>query len=809
MVAGRVLSIAALPAMLLGFTSSAATTSLPPGFTDSLVVAAPAPTALAFTPDGRLLITTQPGVLRVFADGALVTQPALDLSAKLCSNSERGLLGVVADPGFTTNHFIYVYYTFKKFGSCPTNASDDPVNRVSRFTLADDNTVDPASEVVLIDNIPSPGGNHNGGDLKFGSDGYLYVSVGDGGCDYAGDSGCAGSNDAARDRNVLLGKVLRITADGGIPSTNPFQGSDSARCNIAGVTDPGKVCQETFAWGLRNPFRMAFDPNSSATRFYVDDVGQNAWEEIDSGAAGADYGWNLREGHCANGSTTDCGTPPAGMTNPIFDYGHGDGCGSITGGAFVPSGVWPAPYDGSYLFSDYVCGKIFRLVPAGGGTYTREDFDTGLGGSSAVTLLFGPDGALYYTTYAQGGQVRRISLNAPGNNAPTAAIAADPTSGVAPLTVTFDGTGSSDPDPGDSLTYVWNFGDGSAAVETTTSTTTHTYTVADTYTATLAVRDDHGSTSPPVETRIVVGTTANTPPVATIVSPAADLLFSVGQTLVLNATATDAEDGALPDTALSWTVLLHHNTHTHPYLSPTSGNDITIKAPAPEDLAATKTSYLEINLTVTDSQGLTTTVTRLVYPHLVDVTFATDPPGLTLDVNDVTVTGPETVTSWAGYVLAVSAPTPQSAGGQSWGFSSWSDAGLRAHTIVTPASPAVYTATFLAAPMSVVAPTVFGVARVGAILSANVGEWTGSTPLKFSLQWQRCVRGATGCVDIPDATSPTYPLVDGDVGLTIRVAVTATNDVGSETATSDPTARVKHACSGPGCVSAPVVIIRR
>jgi glucose/arabinose dehydrogenase/PKD repeat protein len=799
----RFMFLVAGAAIVLVLSSGAAATSLPTGFNDSLVVAAPAPTALAFTPDGRLLIATQPGALRVFTGGALLPQPALDLSAKLCSNSERGLLGVAVDPNFASNHFIYVYYTFKKFTGCPTNASDEPVNRVSRFMLADNNVVDPATETVLIDNIPSPGGNHNGGDLQFGKDGFLYVGVGDGGCDYASDSGCAGSNDAARDRNVLVGKVLRITADGGIPSTNPFQGPDSARCNVTGITDPGKVCQETFAWGLRNPFRLAFDPNASETAFYINDVGQNTWEEIDVGLAAADYGWNVREGHCARGSTTDCGAPPAGMTNPIFDYGHADGCASITGGAFVPSGVWPAPYGGSYLFSDYVCGKIFRLVPAGGGTFTRADFATDLGASSAVTLLFGPDGALYYTTYAGGGQVRRIAPSAPSNNAPTAAIAANPTTGVAPLEVAFDGSGSRDPDPGDSLTYIWNFGDGTAVAETTSSSTSHTYTVSGTFRATLTVRDSHGATSAAAETRIEVGTTANTPPVATIVSPSADLLFSVGQALVLRATATDAEDGALPDTALRWTVLVHHNTHTHPYLSPTSGNDVTVAAPAPEDLAATETSHLEVVLDVTDSHGLTTTVRRLVFPHLVDVTFVTDPAGLELGVNDVTVTGPQTVTSWEGYVLAVSARTPQTAGGQSWVFSSWSDAGLRDHAITTPASPAVYTATFVASPANVSAPSVLGIARAGAMLSADGGAWTGSAPLFFEFRWQRCDRAGADCVDIPETTSATYELADADVGSTIRVVVTATNVVGSDSASSEPTERVKHACSGPGCVSAP------
>jgi glucose/arabinose dehydrogenase len=159
---------------------------------------------------------------------------------------------------------------------------------VARYTLSGNDAA--KFDKVLIDNIPSPAGNHNAGDLHFGKDGYLYVSVGDGGCDYANDSGCAGQNDAARDQNVLLGKILRITREGDIPATNPYRGTDSARCNTTGRTGAGKKCQETFAWGLRNPFRMAFDPNASHTRFFINDVGQNAREEIDQGKAGADYG---------------------------------------------------------------------------------------------------------------------------------------------------------------------------------------------------------------------------------------------------------------------------------------------------------------------------------------------------------------------------------------------------------------------------------------------------------------------------------------------------------------------------------------
>lgn len=226
---------------------------LPPDFSDALVTNLDNPTALAFTPDGRLLIAQQTGQLRVYAGGALLATPALDLTVgdKICNdtNTERGLLGVAIDPQFSTNHAIYLYYTFKKFGVCPAGDPTNPnipVNRVSRYTLGDNNLA--TGEQILIDNILSPNGNHNGGDLHFGQDGYLYVSIGDGGADYNGDSGAAGDNDATRDQFILLGKVLRITRDGGIPADNPFQGADSGRCNLDGRTTKAK-CQETFAWG--------------------------------------------------------------------------------------------------------------------------------------------------------------------------------------------------------------------------------------------------------------------------------------------------------------------------------------------------------------------------------------------------------------------------------------------------------------------------------------------------------------------------------------------------------------------------------
>ncbi|MEO8586794.1 MAG: PQQ-dependent sugar dehydrogenase, partial [Acidobacteriota bacterium] len=206
--------------------------TLPPGFGDALVATVGAPTALAFTPDGRLLVTTQGGALRVVANGLLLTTPALSLGSAVCSNGERGLLGVAVDPAFAANHYVYLYYTFNKNAAgCPTSNATSPVERISRFTLdvPTANVIAPATELVLLDGALNFAGNHNGGQLRVGPDGYLYAGIGDGGCDYANDSGCAGANDASRDRNILNGKIVRIAPDGSVPPTNPFLGAGTAR----------------------------------------------------------------------------------------------------------------------------------------------------------------------------------------------------------------------------------------------------------------------------------------------------------------------------------------------------------------------------------------------------------------------------------------------------------------------------------------------------------------------------------------------------------------------------------------------------
>ena len=660
--------------------------SVPPGFADQHVATLVRTTALAFTPDGRLLSPGKDGPLYLIRPGGTPVV-ALDISARVCFDSERGVLGVAVDPLFAQNRFIYLYYTYKKFGTCPRNTASAPVNRISRFVLADTDVIDPASEVVLVDNIPSPDGIHNAGDLGFGADGHLYASVGDGGCDFRGDSGCSLLNDASRDLGGLSGKILRIARDGTSPADNPYAGGTGpgVPCRLTGSTNVNKRCTEIYASGLRNPFRFAMDPDGP--RININDVGAAKWEEVDRLAAGADFGWNVREGPCVRDSRTNCGAPPAGMTNPIHWYDHTTGCTSITAGAFVPAGVWPSPYDGKYLYGDSVCGDLFELSEAG----DAQQFGGDLG--PLIDAAFGPHGAtqaLYYIAWGEypNDQIRRISYVGSGNRSPEAVADGAPRAGSVPLTVQFSGEGSSDADD-DPLTYTWDFGDGSPTQ--TGMQVSHTFTQSGTFTATLTVTDGNGGEGT-ATVRVRPGSEA---PAVTIESPAAGRLFTVGETIALTGSATDPEDGPLGPEALSWRAIRHHDTHTHPLLPPTPGDPpVELQGPAPEDIHATGNSYIEIFLTATDSDGLTTTVARDLRPRLVDLTFETDPAGLALEVAGSPVTGPTTVTSWEAWQIPVVAADQTDPQGGGVTFVSWSDGGAAAHDITTPPTAATYTARF-------------------------------------------------------------------------------------------------------------------
>ena len=411
------------------------------GFQQTLVTGGlSAPTAMEFAPDGRLFVAEQSGHLRVIKNGVLL--PADFVTLDVESNSERGLLGVAFDPNFAANRFVYVYYT---------RSTPSPIkNRVSRFTAhaANPDVARPNSEVVILDDIASDAGNHNGGAIHFGLDGKLYVAVGDGGA----------NSSNSQSLGTLSGKLLRINSNGSVPSDNPFVGTPGARGEI-------------WALGLRNPYTFAIDPQTGTIN--INDVGQSMWEEVNRGARGANYGWPTCEGVCSN----------PGFTNPIHTYGHDVG-DAITGGTFYRMNQFPAEYNGSYFFSDYLGGFIKRL----NGTNQVSDFWNPQNGP--VDLKVGPDGALYYLSIFAGA-VYRIQAGS-GNQSPTASFTAMTPSEPAPLSVTLNATSSSDPD-GDTLTYSWDFGDGSPAGSGVT--VNHTYQNRGGYTVVLTVDDGHGGTA--------------------------------------------------------------------------------------------------------------------------------------------------------------------------------------------------------------------------------------------------------------------------------------------------------------------------
>ena len=385
----RLTGCIAISLFLGGFSLEGA--NLPPGFTEVQVGSnvGTSPTAMAFSPDGRLFVCLQGGQLRVIKNGLLLPTPFV--TVRTTANGERGLLGVAFDPDFANNQFVYVYYT----------VSTAPVhNRVSRFTANGDVALGGSrTDILRLDNLRGAT-NHNGGGIHFGSDGKLYVAVGE---------NADPSN--SQTLNNRLGKMLRINADGSLPSDNPttFPG-------ILG--SPSGANRAIWAVGLRNPYTFAFQPGTG--RLFINDVGQSTWEEINDGIAGSNYGWSICEGFCS--------PPNPDYRDPLFEYGHGStsttGC-ALVGGAFYnpPVNQFPASYVGKYFFSD-LCGGWIRLMDPSNNT--ASSFATGI--DTPVDLKVGPEGSLYYLAQGNGGQVWKISATQTATPTPTPTPTATPTS---------------------------------------------------------------------------------------------------------------------------------------------------------------------------------------------------------------------------------------------------------------------------------------------------------------------------------------------------------------------------------------------
>lgn len=619
--------------------------ALPPGFENRLLTAdLVEPTVLASAPDGRLFIGERAGRIRAWRDGAFLPQPLLVVAAS-ADVGERGVSGLVLDPQFAMNGWIYVHYT--------TSA---PRNRVSRFTVTGD-VADPQSELVVWENTDLAAVIHHGGGLAFGADGKLYIATGD-----------QGFSANAHDLTNQHGKLLRVESDGSLPSDNPYLGAPGVDPYIASI-------------GLRNPFRIAAD--SLTGRLYLGDVGGNAaasWEEIDVAVSGADYGWPMQEGPDCN--VADCSS----MQTPLWSYRHddpllirGDVQACVVAGAVYRGSVFPVAHQGALFIADYANRWIRRLTfDANGDVQSNSPFLSPPDAGSIVDLEVGADGALYYVTIglhnsgaADVSGLHRIRYIGVDNVPPTVVAAASPTQGATPLAVQFTGGGSSDPDQGPGvLTYEWDFDDGQSSTE---ADPLHVYANEGAYHAVLKLRD--GATSVvSASIEIVVGS----PPIPTILQPQPGLRYRAGDTIVFDGAADDGEGAALPSSAMSWRVLLIHESHAHPFLGPIAGNGGSFQIPWSGHTPAN--THYELQLDAIDASGLSATTSVALLPETTLIRLRSHPSGVTLYVDGEPLVTPYDLESLVGFQHWIEAPA--TVGPRP--FRNWSDGGAIAHTYSAP-----------------------------------------------------------------------------------------------------------------------------
>ena len=356
----------------------------------------------------RWFVVQQGGSVRTFSSvaGTSATTSFIDITPRVASGGELGLLGMAFHPNFPIDRRVFLSYTATVSGS--------RVSRISSFMTTDGGqTLDPASERVLL-TLNQPEDNHNGGHIAFGPDGFLYIGFGDGGSggDPHTQNGPIGNGQSL---TTMLGKILRIDTGAEsattytIPSTNPF--AANPKCGPATNT---QSCPEIYAYGVRNPWRWSFDRQGGD--LWLGDVGQGNWEEVDIVVKGGNYGWRCREGR-HNFNTTSC--PTSGLIDPVAEYDHGLGV-SITGG-YVYRGPQTTALRGRYVFGDFGSGRIWTLLPDNAGGFTRTDLVSS--GLSISSFAQANDGDLYVVDYG-GGLYRLVFQAATGGGTIPSSLAA-------------------------------------------------------------------------------------------------------------------------------------------------------------------------------------------------------------------------------------------------------------------------------------------------------------------------------------------------------------------------------------------------
>jgi glucose/arabinose dehydrogenase/PKD repeat protein len=714
---GNLFDAARLPAL-------AQATTVPDGFTESVALSGlTAPTTVRFSPAGKVVVAEKSGVIKEFDSLSDPTPTVIaDLSGEVHDFWDRGLLGLALDPGFDTNGKLYALYTYNKAPgnatvprwpstSCPAPPTgqppddDHPGATLNGCVVSGRlSMIDGSGEHPLIEDWCQQYPSHSVGSLVWGADGKLYVSAGEGANFNSADYGQFGNpcGDPSNEGGALRSQDIRTSGD--------TLGLDGTILRL----DPAHPAQrEIVAYGLRNPFRITTRPGTNEV--WIGDVGWNTSEEIDrlqtpDAAGPVNFGWPCVEGPNAQPAYATLGLSLCqsltGATGPYWDYAHWvhvdptDTCptggSSISGLAFYPAGgSFGDAYQGALFFADYTRNCIWVMKKGTDGlpdVATRKVFVTDAAGP--VDLQVGPDGDLFYVDM-NGGTIRRIRGSASVQN-PTARATADKTGGPVPLTVNFDGSGSSDP-RNETLTYAWDFGDGSSSTQVSP---THTYQQSGVYPARLVVTDTGGNSD-----TTTLSIKAGTPPTVTLTTPAAGTTWAVGDTIHVAGSALDALGDPIPDASLGWHINLRHcnrtsgSCHTHP-LETFTGSGGSFVAPDHE-----YPSYLEVQLTATDSVGLATTVTRALYPKTVAITLRSQPAGIGLTLGADTLAAPFTLPVIQGSRLSVTAPTRWTLGGTPYTFSSWSDGRARTHEIVAGTSPATYVTRFAAPPKLTVAPS--------------------------------------------------------------------------------------------------------